>query len=501
MVARLGSQWRLCDPHCRARLMNGPANLLRSDFWFITIVSLIALGIAPLQHAWGARANPSITLTVDEESIYLGDSLIIEMEVVGIEDSVDITPLLEGADLLRETQGTRIAVIDQHVVEVRIRRMELLPKQEGRLIIGPVQGENTAGSIESNSLEVVVLPAITERWYPDATDLHVSMTLTDGISSKPVPSSAPYTTYIGQRIIADIELRHRYPVIDEEIALPDFEGFDVLAGYEQRRTVETDNANQSSDSNKQRVIAWRYHLFAQQSGQLSIDEVLWQGTTVRSRTQRAKFSKRIPARDVQIEPAAQGVKWWLPASALSLQDSWSSDVRKLSAGDEIIRTITLDADNVLASHLPDVQPLQSRAFSSTLIDQSRSQQLAGDQIQSSATFTYRMLAESPIPVFLDTVRVSWYNTTQSELREAIIPARRINIGLPERADLLAALALNDRWTERLALEVRSVASRFAYWHISLLVLGLIACVMAVREIQLLLRNRYEDKTQDSLPLL
>ena len=448
----------------------------------VVVLLLAVLSLAATQQLSAATEVPSITLSADSDSIYLGDTLVIEMEAVGIEDTVDISPLLKDADLLRESQGTRIAVIDQQVVEVKIRRMEFLPRQEGQLLMGPVQGDSIAESVSSNSVVVSVLPPVDEQWQPAATDLQMSLTLTDGISGKPVSTDdTPYQTYIGQRIIVDIELRHQYPIFDEELVLPDFAGFDVLPAYEQRRTIEDD---------KWRVISWRYHLFAQRSGQLLIGEMLWRGVAIRSRTQRAAFTKRIPTSTVQIKPATEGIQWWLPASALSLQDSWSTDVLKLSAGDEVIRTITLDARDVLASHLPEVLPLQSRALSSTLIDQKRTQQLVGEHIQASATYTFRMLAESPIPVFLDTVRVGWYDTSNSEPREAIIPARRINVGLPERDDLLAALALGDNWEDRLALEARSFAGRFAYWHVSLVVLGLIACVMAGWEIRRVLREKF-----------
>ena len=466
--------------------------LLTDALFPLVFLSLILLSFNPVQHVSAATAASSITLTTDSDSIYLGDTLVIEMEAVGIDETVDIAPLLEGADLLRETRGTRIAVIDQNVVEVKLRRMEFLPRQEGPLLMGPLNGESITGGISSNTLKISVLPAIDEQWQPDLTDLQMSLTLTDGISGNPVSiDDTPYSTYIGQRIIADIKLRHRHPIADEELVLPEFEGFDVLAGHEQRRTVESDEL-----ADNWRVIAWRYHLFAQRSGELTIGEMSWRGLAIRSRTQRAEFVKKIPARKIQIKPAIAGVQWWLPASSLSLQDNWSSDALELSAGDEVIRTITLDARDVLASHLPEVHPLQSRALSSALIDQSRSQQLVGNHIQASATYTFRMLAQSPIPVFLDTVRVGWYDTTSSELREAIIPARRINVGLPERDDLLAALALNNKWTDRLALEIRSVASRFAYWHVSLVVLGLIACLMLGREVLTVLRERFYRKRQE-----
>ena len=507
MVGRQRIQRRLCFceflavlvhvPLPRLKLSLSPRTRLTLTLPALVLLVLTLVSLTSAQHLHAQTVTSSITLKTDSDSIYLGDTLVIEMEAVGIEESVDIGPLFENADLLRQSQGTRIAVIDQRVVEVKIRRMEFLPRQEGQLLMGPVQGNSIAGGVSSNTLKVSVLPAVDEQWQPDSTDLQMSLTLTDGLGGNPVSAhETPYVTYIGQHIIADIELRHRHPIVDEALALPEFDGFDVLTGHQQRRTVESD-----ASQDDWRVIAWRYHLFAQRSGKVTIGEVSWQGIVIRSRTQRADFARRIPASTVQIKPATEGVQWWIPASALSLQDSWSSDVLELSAGDEVIRTITLDARDVLASHLPEVRPLQSRALSSTLIDQSRSQQLVGDHIQASTTYTFRMLAESPIPVFLDTVRVGWYDTTQSELREAIIPARRINVGLPERDDLLAALALNDKWTDRLGLEIRSVASRFAYWHVSLLVLGLIACLMLGREIWNVFDERIHQKNKTHLPPL
>jgi len=270
-----------------------------------------------------------------------------------------------------------------------------------------------------------------------------------------------------------------------------------------RRTVENPapaadavTVADSSD-NSWRVISWRYHLFAQRSGALSIDSVSWKGTAIRSRTQRAAFHKQTPIQNLHVKPSAQDVQWWLPASRVSLSDEWSKDPRELSAGDEIFRTIRLEASNVLASHLPEVTPLESRAISSEAIKQSREQILLDGNVQSIATFTYRMVAQSPIPVFLDTVRVPWYDPHQSQSREAIIPARRINIGLPDRADLLADLSLKERWFDRIHLEIRSMTSRFAFWHVSLILLGLIVCILLILEARLSLKQLRSTKKSTS----
>lgn len=503
-----------------------------------SIVLLFAL-LIQLTSGWATTVTAGITLTTDNESIYLGDTVVIEMEAVGMQDSVDITALFEEADLLRETIGTRIAVIEGKVVEVKLRRMEFLPRREGKIDFGPLQGESATGEAVSNVLNVEVLPASNEQWQPADDDLQISVMLwksgedepykspgmsattgTDTSTDTDVGKNTPvdYSAYIGERIILDITLRHQHQIADERISLPDFEGFDVLNEYELRRTVATEavpstvtskNPNQTDkliedETRDWRIITWRYHLFAQRSGPLSIDAVSWSGLAVRSRTQRAEFTQRTNPVLLQIKPALPEMTWWFPSTEVSLSESWSKDARELTAGDEVFRTITLTARDVLASHLPEVKMPESRAILSTLVEQAREQQLIGNHIQASASFTFRLLAQSPIPVFLDTVRIPWYDTTESRIRETIVPARRINIGLPDRADLLADLALNERWTDRLTLGITTIANHFAYWHVSLAILSVFACFLVFREILAIVYQRarlHKDGDVTGLPRL
>ena len=449
-------------------------------FYLLTTLFLLHSSVAIAQ-------EHGIKLSSQTPSVYLGDTIVIDIEAVGLLDTVVTTELLNEADLLRESYGTRISVVNGEVVEIKTRRMEFLPQHEGRITFGPLSGETSNGLLLSNQLEITVLPVSDVQWQPEIDDLNVQISLTNNNGNMRIVdnSTTPYEAYVGERIIVEIMLRHRHVIADEFIDLPDFTDFDVLTEYERRRTIEKleNNASTSDQSSENwRVISWRFHVFAKQSGMLLIDPISWSGLAIRSRTQRAVFSKTSQAIAMQIKPALQEKNWWLPASDVSLEDSWSKDVRELSAGDQVLRTITLSASDVLASQLPEVIPLESRALSSTLIDQQRSQNLQGAHISSSATFTYRMVAQSPIPVFLDTVRVPWYDTKTLENREAIIPARRINVGLPDRADLLAELALNEQWFDRLKLEIRSYSNGFAYWHVTLLVLSFIAVILLGREI-------------------
>ena len=431
--------------------------------------------------ALAADVQPGVTLETDQESIYLGDSVIIDVEAIGLVDTLDVSPLFRDADLLRETTGTRIAVINERVVEVKIRRMEFLPRKVGTAFFGPLTAEHIDGTASSNALRVNVLPAADIDWQPSIEDHALSISLS---------SDAPY---VGQRITLDIILKHRYPITNESINLPDFAGFDVLPVYEQRRTIEEDLSGDNSDdeekekekekSSASRVIAWRYFLFPQRSGAVSIGTVSWQGTMIRSRTQRGEFSLDETAPDLQVKLSGSDDAWWLPASGVRLDDAWSIDPKELSAGDEVIRTITLNAQDVLANHLPVIEPLPSRAISSTLVRQSREHKLIGEVLNATASFEFRMTAQSPIPVFLDTVRVPWWDTTSDMEQEAIIPARRINVGLPDRADLLSDVALAEQPLTRIMLSLQSSGRRWSSWHWALGLLGILGAMVVLREMR------------------
>lgn len=432
-----------------------------------------------------ATVEPGIKLISDNETIYLGDSIIIDVEAVDLLEPLDVSSLFKHADLLRETTGTRIAVIEGRVVEVKLRRMEFIPKQEGRAFFGPLSADSIRGAATSNTLIIDVLPPVDTQWQPQQDDLTIDVSFTlghaGGLQQLPKQESGfNLNAFVGQHIVADIILRHRHPIFEEQLVLPSFEGFDVLKEFEQRRTTNEVTASDGTKENF-RITAWRYHLFPQRSGKHRIEGISWSGTTVKSRTQRSEFERKFQGYDLTIKAAADSAHWWLPATDVSLTDEWSKDPRELSAGDEIIRTITLSANNVLANHLPEVVPLESRAISSTLIDQQRHQEIKQGNLTSTATFTFRMVAQSPIPVFLDTVRVVWFDTKLNEQKEAIIPARRINVGLPDRADLLADLALEGSPWDRFTFWVQSNLNHWLPWDISLFLLSIGCVLLCLRE--------------------
>ncbi len=396
----------------------------------------IALFLYALIPAICIADQASIRLSTENAQVFVGDAIIIDIESTGLLEPLNVEPLKAVARFDRETYGTRIAVIEGKVVEIKIRRMEFTANKSDTLIFGPLAGIATNGDITSNAISIQVSEASVVQWTPSEQDVALEFTLNN---------SAPF---IHEQIVADMVLKHRYPVADESIQLPDFSQFDVVPVFEQRRTLD------QTDSGW-RLISWRWLIHPKVSGEIAFNGPAWSGLMVKSRTQRGQFSLEPKATKLAVKPATTAEGWWLPAKSVSLKDSWSSPVIELSAGDEVIRTVTLSATGVLSQQIPDVVPLASRAISSVLISSQREQTLIENTMTSTAVFKFRMTAQSPIPVFLDTIRVPWWNTIENKMSESIVPARRINVGLPQRADVLANLALRRSPWERLKLYVRS----------------------------------------------
>ena len=419
------------------------------------VLLLAALALSGQSLAQSSQAY--IKLSLDSTEIYPGDVIVLEVESSGLLDPIDFTPLAANNTVVRETGGTRIAVIKGKVVEIAIKRIDLIPTNTGLTVIGPL----LAGDITSNSVHVTVLNEARPSWQPVTDDFQISTTLT------------PETPLVNQQVLFTIELLHRYPINNEKISLPELSGFATRVLLENRRTFKDDNKDWFRTQ-------WQYLLFPAQSGLLNLGGIQWAGTATKSRVERAEMSRSVEQISLNVLPAmVDSGQWWLPASDLQLEEQWSSPATELRAGDEVERTIIITAESVLAGQIPSPDIPESRALKQTLLNTSRTEQVSNNIVVSTAAFTYRIKAQSPIPVFLDTVRLSWWNTIDSTTREAILPARRINVGLPDRADLLSTIALQDsgitrakHWLQSTTWLRKSVYTAAAL--ATLVIIGLIA---------------------------
>jgi hypothetical protein len=157
----------------------------------ITIL-LLTLFIMP---SFVSAENASVNLKIDNTDLFIGDAIIIDIESTGLVEPLDVEPLKRIAQFDRETYGTRIAVVNQKVVEIKIRRMEFTATKAGPLIFGPLIGIANTGDVVSNAISVVITKPSEQQWSPGNNELSLDFS---------VDNTQPY---IHQQFVANLTLR------------------------------------------------------------------------------------------------------------------------------------------------------------------------------------------------------------------------------------------------------------------------------------------------------
>lgn len=434
------------------------------------VVRLLVLLLALSSWAGFAQAKPPsfLKLQIDNNEIVLGDTVVLEVSSTGLLDPIDFSPLDDVAEVLRQTSGTRIAVFGGEVVEVHSLRIELVPRRLGTVLIGPL----VAGDVASNTVSVRVVEDRQIAWTPTARDIRLDQTIS---------SHAPW---LQQQLILDIRLRYRHPISEESVQLPDLTGFRVVPIYRERRTLDEDDGGWA-------MIAWRYLLFPERSGEITLAGTRFVGAIAKSRAERAHFDLKAEDVVLAVRPAAFAGEWWLVANDVSIRDEWDGDPRQLSAGDEIERTITVSADGVLAEQIPDVAMAETRGLAITPVGESRDGKVAETGSTATASFRFRVRALSPVPAFLDTVRLRWWNVAENHAEDAVLPARRIDIGIPDRDKLLAAAEAEPSMFSRLRDGLASAQS-------GLIVGSGVLALLAAAAVLIVLRRSSQDPNAEAL---
>lgn len=184
------------------------------------------------------------------------------------------------------------------------------------------------------------------------------------------------------------------------------------------------------------VVERRYAVFPQESGKVTIEPVVFQGQTGRGGFFIDPFGpppQTVVARSKPVElnvkpiPAAFTGSHWLPARNVNIQEQWSHDPSSIPSGEAVTRTVTLHADGLPASQLPDTSSTLSNDFKQypdqpVLNEHSDDKGLSGNREEKTAIVPLKngdyVLPEISIP---------WWNTETDKPETAVLPERHITI--------------------------------------------------------------------------
>ncbi len=201
-----------------------------------------------------------------------------------------------------------------------------------------------------------------------------------------------------------------------------------------------------SDDNYQEVVNGigynvterRFVIFPQSSGELTIPSVYFIASVGRRGGINRFFNNRTAVREINLmtEPHAITVlarpttftgTTWLPAAALSLEESWSGSLDNVSVGTALTRNIVLTSNGLSSSLLPGIEYADQTGLKFYPDQPVREDVVDKNGVVGKRSEGTAIVASMPGVFELPEVRMQWWNTVSNTLETAVLPARVLTV--------------------------------------------------------------------------
>lgn len=380
------------------------------------LLCLLAL-LSPLVQA-------TLDASVDRTRLVEGEALELTLETPTASrlSDLDLGPLEENFEVQRTRQLSLVSQVGGKTTPVTRWVITLLPLRTGFVVIPPLQ----LAGVSSQPITLQVLSAAQA-----ANDS--SAQLAPVFIDSEVDIETPY---VQAQVLLTLRIYHSVSLFDDS----------SLSGLEiPNARVESlgppRHFERTMNGVRHGVIEMRYAIFAQQSGELDIPSQLFSATVLQP-TSSERFSARTgrlvqvrsPSIRLQVQPVPASYPPgapWIPASALSLGQTWQPDPGiDLLSGEPLTRTLILEAEGLNASQLPALQSLVGEPIDELrqYADQPRLENRTNDTGVSSARHdSAALVALQEGSYTLPPVVVNWWNTREDRLETATLEAVTLNV--------------------------------------------------------------------------
>lgn len=383
-------------------------------------------------------ANAALQALLDRDRVEPGESVELTLLRDGRGGGQpDLAPLQRDFAILGQASGSSIRIVNGSMSVQTQLRLTLSPKHGGRIAIPSLNW----GGGHSPALTLEVSGSGGGHADGGAAPSSAHVFLNVGLEQK-----QPYiqaATPLKVRIYTD------QPLYQAGLDLPASNDVLVQQVGQDRQSTETRNGRQY------RVIERNYLLFPQRSGRVNLAGPVLDAQIADTRASdpfandpffgnvfgRTPFAGMMnavrPLRlqgdaivlDVRPRPAAATGPDWLPAREVRLEEAWRPGDGAFHAGEPITRHLRLSALGLTAAQLPDlaarmVLPEGIKAYpdQAKLATETRDDGVDGSREQDIA-----LIASQPGRYTLPALRLSWWDTARNSQREAVLPARTLEI--------------------------------------------------------------------------
>jgi hypothetical protein len=378
-------------------------------------------------------AHAALHASVDNPQVAPGDTVQLTLTHDGqTHTEPDLAPLKQDFDIVSRSTSTSVQMINGSVSSSTQLALALAPKRSGPLVIPAL----TWDSDRSVPIAINVgggsgqhgAGAPTSRLFLETT----------------VDPKSPYVqaaVHVTVKLFIATQLSH---------ANLDFPASDAVAI---RQAGPDQNSTTERNGQVYQVVVRHYLLTPQHSGHLVIPGPVLTGEALVSQQSNnandpfsgffgnspfaGMMATRKPVRingdsivlDVQPRPSGAGTSYWLPARNVTLTADWSPANGTVHAGDPVTVNLHLQAQDTTSAELPDVTNLlRLPAGLKAYPDEPKLKDTGqGDTVVSERDQSVALIADQPGRFTLPELRLSWWDTQTNQAREAVIPAKTIEV--------------------------------------------------------------------------
>ncbi len=373
-----------------------------------TYLAALVLGALLLSNV--AAQDLLLRASVDRSAVRENESFTYILRVLGsTRDDPDLSPLTADFDILQRSRNTSIQMAGGRTTQTTDWNLQLMPRQPGSFTLPPIE---LNGSL-SNPVEIEVLVApVTSA----AADIFIEVTATPG------------DPYVQSQVVYTMTLYRGVSTGRSSLTLPEVSGGEAIVeklGQDREFQSVLDGRNFSA-------LERQYAIFPQASGALTIDPVTFEAVVVSpsgfSNVQRYRSQPlSLAVRSAVPPPAAYSDAAWLPAQALELDERWSAGEGELRVGIPQTRTVTIHADGVLETQLPELELQQSENIRQYPDQPELSREVEQGGIRAHRTERFAVLAQSPGPQVLAEIELPWFNVPEERWEISRIPAKSLDV--------------------------------------------------------------------------
>jgi BatD DUF11 like domain len=425
--------------------------------WPLIILAMLWVSLA------STTANASAIAQVDRTVVAVDEtfSLTISIDQITSTRTPNIDSLRSNFSILRIFPTIKSSVTNNHSEALTQWEITLMPKHVGQMIIPSfnIEGEKT------QPIAIEVRPSVPIS-QADILPVYLESEVEDN------------EIYVQQQLIYVVRLFQSIQIDNVKVHTPEFDNAAL-------KQLSHNIYNRRIKNVRYRVNEWRFAIFPQASGELTIPESVLTaneavgGNSFFGRLRQGKAIRKMSTQhniSVKEVPRSFSGNTWLPAESIKLVETWSSSPGDIRVGESITRSIQIKAEGLMGSQLPPIDFPVIEGIKlypdKPQIDNSENEKgVSTSRIDSTALIPTR---EGSIT--LPEVRIAWWDTKADKMREARIPQSTLNVkpALNDITTFNPAAIDHSQSAQATSSEVVIVnGSNIIYWQLACAVLALV----------------------------